>query len=146
MKNKIRNDIIKKRAIKDKKNFWWKRIGRCTFEKCGGACCRYKVITEPSNKEYHHLIDIENKDIFEIKKVGTRDLIIKNIVCPNMMMNCKCKLHGKKRQPYTCDVFPMHHHDGTYLAVKKYCGYKFIKEKVNDEKRGTKKDCRSQKM
>lgn len=130
MKNKIRNEIIRKRAIKEKNKYWWRRIGRCNPNKCGGACCRYAVTIEPSKKEYHDLIGANHKDVFEIKKVNKKDLIIKNAVCPNMTMDCKCKLHEKKEQPYTCDVFPMHPDDGTYLAVKKFCGYKFVKVKL----------------
>lgn len=130
MKNKIRNEIIRKRSIKDKKKFWWKRVGRCNPLKCGGACCRYYVNTGPSKKEYHDIMGVDHKNTFEIRRMGNKELIIKNAVCPNMTMDCKCKLHGNKNQPYTCDVFPMHPTDGTYLAVKKFCGYKFVKVKL----------------
>lgn len=128
MKNSKINKIKKERAEKDNHKFWFKRIGKCSPKICGGACCRFKTTWNYNDGEYHDSIrEFRKDDVYLTKKIGKRELVIQHIICPHMTMDCKCKLHGKKKQPYTCDVFPMHPRDGTYKAVKKFCGYSFIK-------------------
>ena len=127
------NKIKKDRAIKENKRFWFKRIGKCDPSICGGACCRYSVANHNTDAEYHNLITVPIP--VKIIKTKTKVLEVIAINCPNITIDGKCCLHGKKKQPYTCDVFPMHPEDGTYILVKKYCSYKFIKIKNDRYKR-----------
>ncbi len=128
MNNVDLNRILRNRAKETKRKFWWKRTGRCTPGKCGAACCRYTVSNQVEQSEYNRLLSYNlGTMVFGTKKIGKKQLVINNVVCPNMTMDCKCKLHGKKQQPYTCDIFPMHRDDGMYEVVKNYCGYKFVK-------------------
>lgn len=130
MKNLKLNKIKKERAEKNNNPSWMKRVGSCNPSKCGGACCRYTVSVLRNNEEYQNLIHSDKGGVMHsVKKIKDKELIVTNAVCPYMTMDCKCSMHGKKKQPYTCDVFPMHHTDGVYQAVKKLCGYRFVKVK-----------------
>ena len=135
MKNSKLNNIKKKRAEEYNESFWYKRIGKCNPQRCGGACCRYSTATNNKEEEYHDIVKRQDAgNIHSIKRYKNKEIIINNFICPYMTIDCKCSLHGKKKQPYTCDVFPMHHTDCTYQAIKKFCGYRFIRIKNNKYK------------
>ena len=140
MKNKKLNDILKNRAEEHNEKYWNKRVGKCDPTKCSSACCRFFTISSYSNDEYHDLASSSHKGtLYSIKKYKKKEVRIYHNNCKYMAINGRCKLHNKKKQPYTCNVFPMHIDDATYQIVKKYCGYKFVKIKNKKYKKGIKK-------
>ena len=131
MINSTLNRMRKIDAIKNKRKFYWKRIGKCNPSKCGGACCRYSVLSYRDHG-YHDIIN-RGSGIYKIIKHKKETLSIIHAQCPNMRMDGRCKLHGKKSQPSVCEKFPMSRDDGVFIAVKKYCGFKFVKEVLYDK-------------
>lgn len=137
MTNEEINNISITEARGKKKKFYYKRTGICEPSKCSSACCRF-VLAGMHYEGYH-------KIVFEWSKnpIGTFNprnrkevQLVFSFHCPQITIDGKCKLHNKKDQPYICDAFPMVPSDTVYKYVNKYCGYKFVKTKIeeNDNK------------
>jgi len=145
MKNREIDRIKKERAIEDNATHWYKRIGSCNPNICGGACCRYACLSIKEKEEYHDIIFLRAQNVHSFKKVNKKVIRVEHVNCPHLKINGRCSLHGKKVQSYTCDVFPMHKSDGVYCVVKDYCSYRFVRVK-NDKYKRRRKKTRSKRM
>ena len=125
MTNDELNKIHKDGAKEEGKKYYWHRIGNCTHEKCGGACCRIAAMPALSDDKYFmkgHYYMVNPIKIIKQKKVFTA---IIPFHCPEITIDGKCKIHGTNRQSYICQHFPMTPEDSVYCYVKDVCGYKF---------------------
>ena len=121
-KNEEVNKIISEQGLK--------RIGKCNPEKCQSACCRINVnILHPTYSSNRYYLD-DITSTRKIQKINQHwQLKITPRICRNLTTDGRCTLHDKRTQPRVCRLFPMSPRDGVYMAVKKYCGFKFIKIK-----------------
>lgn len=130
MKNCDVNRIIKKFSVDNNREFWFKRVGRCNPGKCGGACCRFVVVRNNECNSYQDLmLSASDKPLVKVVKDDNNEWYVYDSKCPYMTMDCRCRLHGKKRQPSVCDKFPMTPNDGVFVVLRKFCGYSFKKVK-----------------
>ena len=133
MTNEKLNKKLLNDAINAKKKFYWKREGVCDPRACGSACCRIIAcrMHDNDNTYYEKVVTwiVKPTQLFNSKN---STYYIAPFNCPEITIDGRCKLHGKKTQPITCEKFPMVHTDVVYKYVKKYCGYKFVKTAIED--------------
>lgn len=126
MTNKEINKIKIEIAKSEKKKYYYKRIGKCNPNKCGGACCRY-VLANMFEDSYHTKITNWVRQPMQTVKYGKTTYVVSAFHCPDIMISGRCRLHGTKRQSEICDKFPMNHDDAVYKYVKEICCYTFEK-------------------
>lgn len=129
-KNEEVNKILKDAGKSDK--FYWKRTGKCCWKTCQSACCRFstqKSINKKAKSNWQAMGDYQHVPNLQFRSLNGYDFYIIPRLCPHISFDGKCDLHNKKTQPRVCQYFPMHPRDGTYIALKHICGYKFKKIK-----------------
>jgi len=130
------NEKLNKRnrddAIGCDETSYYKRVGSCDPGKCGSACCRFIVspFEDWQATKYHKTVTWWIKNPIKTFKHYGKTMMVSSFHCPNITTNGKCKLHNKKEQSATCDMFPMTPDDSVHYYLKEFCGYKFIKTRI----------------
>jgi len=112
------------------------RKGKC--KQCG-MCCLFKdgmQGTKLNSNDHKFMKEIGYTEVMRKKikpkkgKPWTQVIMGKIQGCPHLIMKAgklSCRLHGTKKQPEVCRVFPCHPSQDYYKVFKKTCGYRFIK-------------------
>ncbi len=101
------------------KKYLIERIGKCDYQKCGNACCKFIYIGGSSSYW---------KGFGKINQI-TKGIVIKK-KCSRLNRNGRCDLFGRKKFSGECKQFP-HSHDEVYHIVYNKCGFRFkIIEKI----------------
>ena len=139
-KNDYVNRLHKERAEKDNLSHYYVRSGKCDWEKCQSACCRFRCYGKvKASGKITVIHEYEDGASLQFRMSNGYQFTLGPFLCPSMGFNGACALHNKKSQPYICQYFPMNPDDGVYIALKHICGYKFKKAKNEKYKKPKKK-------
>ena len=143
-KNKIVTEILRKSAEERNHKKYYSRTGKCDYNQCQAACCRFKIIQAiDRTKRAIYFSDFNNEDNFQIRRLNGHDCYIRSKLCEHIEIDGGCIIHKSRRQPRVCRYFPMHPDDMMFIAVKGVCGFKF--KKLKNKKYKEKKDGRNKK-
>ena len=141
-KNQYVNKILKECAEEQHKKYYYKRTGNCNYKKCMSACCRFNCQKhrKKNSKQQYQMSDYSYIRDVSIISDDKYDFYISPRLCMYLTFDGLCKSHKKKLQPRVCQYFPMHPDDGTFIALRKICGYKFNKIKNKKYKSKAKRE------
>ena len=126
---------------KKKKNFKWKRTGKC--KSCGMCCIIVKSCNVSNKKDGKESIDFNEKVGYNKVHETKNKVYYANLDgCPKLYITSKgkfrCNVHGKKK-PKICKDWPYYPGQDYYKILKKFCGFRFKKVKIKEVKNGTNK-------